>query len=388
MSSVGPATRHVRALHMRSSAGRHGPERALTELVPALKAYNVSTAAVVLYRRSTGAPAEHPWISELRQLGLTAEQVSDPRPVSLDVVRRLAWRIRRNSADVLHTHDYKSNLLGGVVARRADRSVPWVATVHLHTVTSRRLRLYRALDLFMLRLADRVITVSRAQRRLLLRRGVDRRRIVLMPNVIDVHRFEVRAGDPEATRQSLGLGRAPVITLVGRLTRQKGVDILVAAAQRVLAHRPEARFLVVGTGPRRDALLAAAESTGIAESVEFLGYQKDVASILAASDVVTLPSRSEGHPVVLLEALALARPVVATDIDGINDVIEAGATGWLVPPEDPESLANAVLQVLGDPEWAASVGHEGRRRVIRDYAPERAARRLAGVYRTVVAERR
>ncbi|RIL04734.1 hypothetical protein DCC79_16495 [bacterium] len=378
----------LRVLHGRSSATMYGPERSLLLLVPPLAARGVQTQLLAVYRRAPDAPEIHPWIQAARDAGLDAGQVIDPGPFSLGVVRRVARRIGASGADVLHTHDYKTNILGGLAARRPDRSLPWVATVHLHTDTTRRLRVYRTLDLFLLRLADRVVTVSRDQCHMLLRRGVDRRRIALIPTVIDSGAFAARMGDAAASRSALGLpGDAAVITLIGRLTPQKGVEDLLDAARLVCDARPEARFLIAGHGPLREDLEARAAGLGLNGAVRFLGYCADIPPLLAASDIVVLPSRAEGLPLVLLEALAAGRPVVASRVGGIPDVVRDNETGLLVPPNAPDRVADGLLDLLAHPDRAQAMGLAGRSLVRRQFSPEHAARRLAAIYRTVLAER-
>lgn len=380
--------RPLSALQVRSSSSRYGPETTLLELVPTLTARGVESRFLALYRRPAGGAEVHPWIAAARSAGVQADQVLDPRPLSLGVVRRLGRRIHACDAHVLHTHDYRSNMLGGVAARRRDAGIPWVATVHLHTTTSRRLRLYRALDLFLLRLADRVITVSRDQRRMLLRRGIDRHRLVLIPTVVDAAACVARAGEPAAARAALHVAEgARTVTLVGRLTRQKGVDTLLDAANLILAQQPAVQFLIVGDGPDRASLQAMADANHLDGTVRFLGYRDDIPRILAASDVVVMPSRAEGLPHLLLEAMAVGRPVVASCVGGIPDVVHDGETGLLVAPADAAEVADGVLRLLADPVLAAQLGAAGRRYVTRRCSVELAARRLASVYRAVLAER-
>jgi glycosyltransferase involved in cell wall biosynthesis len=348
----------------------------------------VESHFLALYRRPREGPEVHPWIAAARSGGVPADQVLDPAPLSLGVLRRLGRRIRASGADVVHTHDYRTNILGGVVARRPDASVPWVATVHLHTNTSRRLKLYRAVDLFLLRLADRVITVSRDQRRMLLARGIDRHRLVLVPTVVDAAACVGEAGDPAEARAAIEVPQeATVVTLVGRLTSQKGVDTFLEAAGVVHHRRPEALFVVVGDGPDRAALQAQADAASLNGAVRFLGYREDIPRVLAAADIVVMPSRAEGLPHLLLEALAVGRPVVASRVGGIPDVVHHGETGLLVPPAAPGEVADSVLRLLDDPELARRLGHQGRRYVTRHCSPDLAARRLASVYRAVLAER-
>lgn len=378
----------LKALHLRSSSGRHGPERAILELVPALSQLGVDTELIALYRRPVGGPVDHPWLGEAEAAGLPAFQIADPSVLSVRAVRRLAWRVRRSGADLLHTHDYKSNVLGGLVARQADRSMPWVATVHLHTTTTRRLKLYRALDLFLLRLADRVVTVSRDQRRLLLRRGVDRRRVVLIPNVIDAEAFSALAAPRATTRAELGCDQdSPLLVAVGRLTPQKGIDVLLEALPAILEAVPGVTVLVVGDGISNDALQQTSRTAGLAARVRFLGAREDVPSLLAAADLVVIPSRSEGLPLVLLEAMAVGTAVVATDVGGMTDLVTDGEHGWLLPPNRPDALAAAITDALTHDERRNTVAAAARHRVRVAAAPGRAARRLAAVYRTVLAER-
>ncbi len=380
--------RPIRVLHCRSSAASYGPERALMMLVDALAGHGVETGVLGLYRKRAEGDPVHPLVEQARERGLRAEQIHDPGPFSIGVARRMARRVHGSGAQILHSHDYKTNILGGLASRRPDKALPWVATVHLHTRSSRRLRIYRAIDLFLLRLADRVVTVSREQRRLLLARGVDRRRIVLVPNVIQAERFRALADEPAAVRSRLGLPpEAPVISLIGRLTPQKGVDDFLLAARRIHEAHPDARFLVAGHGSERERLESEAAALRLSDALRFLGYRADVASLMAASDLLLMPSHDEGLPVVLLEAMAMALPVVATRVGGIPDLLRDGETGLLVDAGEPDDLASEALGLLADRPAAEAMGRAAQRFVGRHCSPERAARRLAAVYRTVLAER-
>lgn len=378
----------LNVLHCRSSLARHGPEQALDQLLPALKAHDIQPSVLALYRVPSDGPEVHPWVTYMRDSGLSARQIPDPGPLRVGVVRRLRREIEGIGADVLHTHDYKTNILGGLAARRTDRSVAWVATVHLHTTTTGRLRMYRALDLFLLRLADRVVTVSREQRRLLLQRGVDRRSLVLIPNVIDADAYAAEARPRRATRAGLGIEDDTfVVLLVARLTSQKGADLLLTAASAVTNVRQDTLFLIAGAGPDRSDLEAQAAALSLTHVVRFLGYRTDVPSLMSAADVIAVPSRAEGLPLVVLESMAVGRPVVAARVGGVPDVVRHGETGFLVPPDAPLPLAERLLELLEDHAARADMGAAGARVVRSQFGPDHAARRLAAVYRTVVAER-
>jgi len=171
-----------------------------------------------------------------------------------------------------------------------------------------------------------------------------------------------------------------VVTLA-RLSPQKGIDTLVTAAGLV----PEAKFLVVGDGPERTALEAQAESLGISSRVSFLGHRRDVPALLASADVFALPSLFEGLPLSVLEAMAAAKPVVASRIGGTDEAVVDGVTGILVPPSDPAALAQAIRTVLADPQLAARMGGAGRARVHEAFTAQAMARGVEAVYDELLA---
>ncbi|MGH7393721.1 MAG: glycosyltransferase, partial [Candidatus Rokuibacteriota bacterium] len=205
-------------------------------------------------------------------------------------------------------------------------------------------------DRIVARCVDRVIAVSEAAARFLVTgKGYPTAKIVVVPNGCDLSRF-APGRDREAVRRELGLeGQTPVAGVVGRLESQKGHEWLLQAWPAVLREMPDARLLVVGDGSLRDALEAQARRAGVAPSVVFTGFRADVPRLLDALDVLVLPSLYEGMPLTAIEAAAMARPVVATAVDGTPEVVHDGETGFLVPPADAPALARAVGAVLRDP---------------------------------------
>ena len=184
-------------------------------------------------------------------------------------------------------------------------------------------------------------------------------------NGIDTNRF--RPGGGAMADASLRDGADHVVVIVGHLSDVKGYPTFVRAAATISAVLPRCRFLLVGGDtlgqgwqPRLERL---AEELGIRESVRFLGWQDDIRPVLDAADVMALPSRAEGLPLAILEAMSLAKPVVASAVNGIPDAVVDGETGYLVRPDDDVGLADRLLQVMRDPEHARKLGEAGRRRI-------------------------
>lgn len=374
-----------RVLHLRSSSGFYGPERQILQLVEPMQRDGFHVEILVLYRRRGIQPLIHPLVERAKGNGREAEQLDDHAKFSPKVVLSIAKKLKEREFSLIHTHDYKANLLGFIASRLV--KIPPVATVHLHDLSTYPLRLYRLLDLVTLRFFPKVIVVAESLRRELIGAGLPADKIVTIHNAIDAQAFASRAdANDHGLRRQLGINdHQPLVSTVGRLSPQKGQRDFLEAARRVLAVFPKTRFLVIGGGPGRAELEVLAASLGIDGAVSFLGYRRDVAAWMAISDVIVMASVREGLPYVLLEALALAKPVVATRVGGVPELIQDGETGLLVPPKHPERLAEAILYVLSHREEATRLGKRGRERVWQEFSPKTMAHKMAEVYGEVLA---
>jgi glycosyltransferase involved in cell wall biosynthesis len=372
-------------LHFRSSAVFAGPERYIQELEVPLRRQGFASAVMALYRRPPSGPATHPLVAQAWARGLPAWQITDSVQFSPGAIRAVAERLRSGQFSLLHTHDYKSNLIGWVAARQA--GIPIVATVHLHTQTDFRLRLYRQLDLWVLRRFSHIIAVARTIAEDLVAHGIPADRITVIHTALDTTQFDLDALQAAGIQRRVELGLAPeqpVITFIGRLTAQKGLDYFLNMAAQVQQAVPQAWFLIIGDGVLRAQLQAQAQALGLGKAITFLGYREDIPVWMAASDVVVNPAVREGLPYVILEALAMARPVVATTVGGVPEVIVDGKSGRLVHPGDVQALTQAVLWVLRNPEAAREMAQNGRAWVIREANAETMAQYTAAVYRSVL----
>lgn len=202
---------------------------------------------------------------------------------------------------------------------------------------------------------------------------VDRERfpsdkVFVIPNGIDTERF-APLPDTGAVRRELGLGPTdPVVTLVAALRPEKNHELFIKVARRVVDRYSNARFLVVGDGPRRQPLEMLAGALGVEKNVLFLGSRSDVPRILGASDVFALTSHNEANPVSILEAMSVGRPVVATNVGSIHEVIRDGQNGFLVPPGDAQQMASRIVALLDDPVRANAIGDAARATVVEGWS--------------------
>jgi glycosyltransferase involved in cell wall biosynthesis/peptidoglycan/xylan/chitin deacetylase (PgdA/CDA1 family) len=282
---------------------------------------------------------------------------------------RLARSFRADNVQVVHTHGLDPLFYGGLAA--------WLARVPIRIHTQHNSRLGDAgwKQRLKFRIAARAMTaivaVSREVERVVLRFGAPPDRTGIILNGVAASRF---------TPVSAPSAAAPVVGTVARLSPEKGADTLVEAFAAILPSYPGARLMIVGDGPERARLEGQANSLGLRDSVEFLGYRPDVAACLRQFDVFVLPSLTEGIPLALLEAMAAERAVVATAVGGVPEVIEDGESGILTPPAEPASMAVAIGNLLSDPSRRLALGARAAARVRERFGEDTMARAYFRLY--------
>jgi glycosyltransferase involved in cell wall biosynthesis len=311
---------------------------------------------------------------EVQSLSLGARLTS---PRSLRAIVAAARELRRARIDVVHGYQWRPALVGSIVGR--------IAGVRLVLASKRSLtgsdRAARVAWRRIAWLADTIVVNAealRAEGELL---GMQTS-WVLHQNGVDSERFDVGPTDA-AAKTALGLDPArPVVGAIGRLEGRKGQDQLLTAAATLVAgaNGRAPQVIIVGDGPTRDALESQARELGLAGNVRFLGGLADVRPALRAMDIFVLPSREEGMSNAILEAMAAARPVVATDVGGNGEILADGRTGVLVPGGDCDAMAAAILGLLGDAERAQKLGSAARREVTARFGARASVARLERLY--------
>ncbi|GAB4345913.1 MAG: glycosyltransferase [Candidatus Abyssubacteria bacterium] len=283
--------------------------------------------------------------------------------------------VRKYRFDIVHAHLFGMILFGTFAVRLA--RIPIVGTIHdTHYIQGRSIR---ALAYWLVSsLGCRLITVSRDMQSIVCRlTGLNQEKVTVIYNGVNIKGFHERES---------GNGRVAVAS-VGRLSPEKNFSTLLYAAKQAAEGIPECRFLIAGDGPQRDELWHLAKELGLGERVIFLGHTENVSQLLAESRVFVLSSLTEGLSMSVIEAMAAGAPVVVTDVGGNREIVVDGETGFLVPPRDPEALANKVCLLLRDKALAKQMGENGRKRVESLFSQERMVRDYEQLYLSLLEKK-
>lgn len=326
-----------------------GAERALVALALGLDRERWSPSVIALDRE--GALA-----GPLRAAGIATECLSVSRRRPIQAVARLARALRRTRPRLVQSFLFHANIAARLAGPLAGRP-PVLGGLR---VAEHQKRWHRLVDRATMPLSIGSVCVSRGVERFSVGvGGLDARDLVVVPNGVDVGRFD---GVAPLALEALDLPEGAFLTVyVGRLEAQKGLPTLLDAAERVASSRPEWHLALVGGGPEAERLRAWTRARpNLAARVRWLGPREDVPALLTAADLVVLPSRWEGMPNVVLEAMAARRAVVATRVEGTEDLVVPGESGWLVPPNDPDALAAALIEAADDRARLRRYGAAGR----------------------------
>ena len=333
-----------------------------------------------------------PLINELRKSEIPHIPVKIRKGLSWKTLRSIAEVLRAHRFDIVHTHGGVAGSYGRWAAR-ISRTPVVIHTIHgihyLHYRNPVQKKVYIWIERFLSHISDAVIFVSDADRnRAEYHKLASPNKMVVVKNGLDFShapgRGEARTSkEKEKDRQKR---LHPVVGTVARLHRQKGIPYLLKAARIITRAFPETSFRIIGGGPWRDKLVRMSKSLGLEGKVQFLGEKSNVSDFMKNFDVFVLPSLWEGLPYALIEAGLFQKPVVATDIDGNREVIQDGTSGHLVPPKDPEALAQAVIQFLNDRAGADRMGRTLEKNVVRMFSLQRMINEIETLYEKLFEE--
>ncbi len=369
----------VRILHLIASNFVGGPEKQI--LHHALKA--TSPALEIWIGSFRKGPARSELLRRAEEMALPTLELRSSR-FNPHVISELAQELRRKEISILCTHGYKANLVGWAATHLTN--CKRIGFVRGWTAETWRVKLYERLDRLILRHTNWIVCVSRPLAEQL---GKGRRRLpppIVIPNAVLLGTEPmVLPPDRVPIRRALGLREdAFLVCTAGRLSVEKGQRYLIDAAQGLVSQNPKLQILVLGEGRERKRLEDQVVRLRMQNHVIFTGFKDNVGSWIQACDVLANPSLTEGVPNVILEAMALGTPVVATAVGGVPDLIQHGESGLLVPPRDRSALASAIFDLYANPQEGLRFARNAYRRVFREYSSARQAQRLFDLYDSVL----
>ncbi len=324
-----------------------------------------------------------PLEGELREAGIPVTLIGKRLKADPLALMRLSRFMKERRFDVVQTWIFAANTYGRIAAHNARVPVVIVAEMAVDLWKGRG---QLTVDRLLSRWTDRVVGNSNAVSEFYRNAGIAPGKLAVIPSGIGDE--EPPPVDPAEVRRSLGFAAdAPMILFAGRLAPQKAVHDLLAAVDILQHVMPALRTVIVGDGPLRESLEALSHDFGLRNAVKFLGHREDVPRLLAASDLLVLPSLYEGLPNVVLEAMRFRKPVVATAAPGTTEVVHHGETGLLVSMNRPIELARALQQVLEDRPLALRLGEAGRKRAEGEFRVDTMVERFASLYEQLASEK-
>lgn len=303
---------------------------------------------------------------------------------------KLTSVLRRTRPAIVHTHTAKAGTLGRLAAFFC-RVPVIVHTYHGHVFhgyfSSWQTQLVISVERWLARLSDKIIAISQSQQREIAERYriAPANKIATVPIGFDLEQYLSLDGSVGGLRRELGLaGETPLVGIVGRLVPIKNHTLFLQSAAKICQRNSQVHFVIVGGGELEKELRGQAERLQISSRVHFLGWRQDLEEIYASLDVMVLCSINEGTPVVVIEAMAAGKPVVATSVGGLPDLIVDGQSGYLVPPGDAQGLAEGILPLLQDRDKALAFGQRGRESVRQRFTSARLAAEMDRLYRSLL----
>lgn len=365
-----------KVLHLIDSSGMYGAERVVLTMLQGLR----DTRFAGILGCISEAGKEIPEIArEANNLGISVKCFPMKRGVHPLSVRTITDFVRKNSICIVHSHGYKPNILMGIMPRKLFRVV---STVHgwAKQTGGIKMRMYEFLDAQALKRMDCVVAVSRGVERDLLSRGIRKKKVRIIYNGIAFDN-PGKIEDLASLRERLGISVGSfVIGTLGRLTAVKGQAFLIRAMPSILSEIKDCKLLIAGEGTLKGNLEHMINEMSLTESVRLVGYVKDIGHFLSVVDLFILPSLSEGLPISLLEAMGFGKPVVASAVGGITEIITDENEGVLIPPADSNAISIAIRRLFREAEKRKEIASAGREAVRNKFSARVMATQYSNLY--------
>lgn len=368
-------------LHLIDSAGLYGAEKVTLSLLEELRGSDCPGVLGCLCVQGEDIPVI---AKRCKELGVEVQLFPMRRGIDFSGIIQIMRYVKKTKTSIVHTHGYKPNILMSLLPKRLCKRV---ATVHgwAKGTGSYLVRLYELLDSLALKRADYIIAVSYGVKSDLLGKGFSSEEIHVIHNGIKFRPRTHNGVERQEARRLLGLKEEHlVVAAVGRLSPIKGHGNLIEAFFKSLSLIRPAVLIIAGEGPLRGSLEQMVKRLGLEESVRLPGFIEDIPNFLEAIDIFVMPSYSEGMPIALLEAMMEEKPVIATNVGGIPEVISGSDVGVLISPDNIPELTDAIIALGTDAVRRARVGQVGRQVIGKRFSSQSMARSYRAVYKMCV----
>jgi glycosyltransferase involved in cell wall biosynthesis len=373
--------RAARVLHLIATNFFGGPEK---QIIEHLKRLNSKLFQGLLASFQEGVKPNE-LLERAGAQGLTHYSIPMHGPLDFRAQFHLNRIIRSEDIDILVAHHYKACVMGWWAGRKF--GIPVLAYSRGYTYENRKIAFYNWLEMQFLKRISGIVAVSAGQEKRLREHGIKPKNFWVVHNAISVKNTPLDNPEEKRARIITSLqipANAKIILTAGRFSWEKGHRFLVEAIPRMLRERKDAWVLFCGEGPLMEVTKQRAKDLGVLDWCRFLGFRRDLSGFISAMDLMVLPSLSEGLPNVVLEAFAASKPVIASNVGGVPEVVEDGISGYLVPPGRAELLAKAISTMLSDPAKMEAMGLAGYNRVKRDFTFKTQTDKLEAIYYQVL----
>lgn len=362
----------MKILHIISSGGMYGAEAVILNLSRVLNEHSHSSVLGVFCNSSNPNLQLHE--AAIRE-GIESNLISCNGQIDRTVIAKIRKLAMQTGADVVHAHGYKADVY--VYFAMRDSGTRFYSTCHNWLQQGPLVSFYGIVDRWVLRSYAGVVAVSNEVKERLVKSGVRAEKIQLIRNGIDLRPF---AGAIPSLRPEKNFLDALTVGWVGRLSNEKGADIFLRAAAKVLAVQPGTKFLLIGDGPDLATLTTLAEELRISQNVSFVGRRSDMPAVYASFDLMVSSSRQEGLPMAILEGMASGLPLVATSVGDVSSLVLDGQTGILVPSEEIELLADGIVKLLSDSDLRRRYSAAAKRLIEEEFSAKHMAMEYLSLY--------
>ena len=368
----------INILQLISSSGFFGAENVVLELSTELKKMGHSVTIGIFNNHHN---SNLDLLEQAMKHNLETHVFDCRQRIDLKTIRLISSYVRNNDVDIVHTHEYKSNIYAKLSALVTKK--PLVSTCHNWINSNLKMHFYNSLDKRVLKHVDAVISVSQPVQKQLFTAGISRKKITLIENGINIEKFNTSVDELKLKRELCIDPDQTVVGTVGRLSNEKGHRFLIEAAKQIHAVNKNCVFLLIGDGVSKSQLEESARKLNLGDKVIFAGTRTDIPQLLSIMDIFVLPSLLEGQPMALFEAMAAKKPIVATKVGDVPIILREGMCGMLVPPSDADAIAEAILTLIENTDKAGLMASLAYAEVSEKYSSKQMAIKYLDVYKSL-----